>query len=298
MAIILGIDLGTQSVKATLTDTETGLLTSAGREYSVEIPHPGYAQEDPEVWWQSVVGILSALRLAQPEAFAAISGIGLTGQMHGLVSLDTSLQPAYPAIVWLDQRSAAQVAQIYASQNHAYLAEHLQNRIFPGYALPSLLWLYEELPETYSRIAHVVCPKDYIRLRLTGELGSEPTDASGTCLYDLRSGTWFRPLLESLGLDAGLLPELGQPMQTAGTVTASCADETGLRAGIPVIYGASDESALLLGNGLVSEGNVVANIGTGATVSVYSDADRYDPELRTHTFCNAVDGSYAVFGDN
>lgn len=295
MSVILGIDLGTQSIKAALTDTELGILASAGNEYPVLMPKPGYAEQNPEVWWKGCKRVLEVLREAEPDAFRRVSAIGITGQMHGLVTLKEDLKPAYPAIIWLDQRTKDQIRQIYDTMGSEVLAEHIQNRISPGFALPSLLWLSEEEPEIYKSVRYVLCPKDYIRLRLTGEIGCEPTDASGTCMYDIREGGWYTTCLEALGLNPDLLPPCSAPMDIAGTVTEEAHRETGLASGIPVIYGCSDESALLLGNGLCAEGTIVANIGTGATVSAFSRTDRYDPQLRTHTFCNTLD-SYAVFG--
>ena len=295
MSIVLGLDLGTQSIKAALTDTELGILATAGHEYQVLMPLPGYAEQKPEAWWKGCLHVLQVLRDAERDAFEQISAIGVTGQMHGLVALKEDLKPAYPAIIWLDQRSGAQIDQIYALCGYGTLAEHLQNLISPGFALPSLLWLREEQPDVYRTVRHIICPKDYIRLRLTGELGCEPTDASGTCMYDIAEGKWYASMLDKLGLDASLLPPCSDSMSFAGTVTEEAHRETGLSAGIPVIYGCSDESALLLGNGLCQPGTIVANIGTGATVSALSLTDRYDPKLRTHTFCNVSD-SYAVFG--
>lgn len=296
MAMLLGIDLGTQSVKASLIDSEAGLRATAGEEYPVLVPQIGWAEEEPDVWWEKLVAVLGKLREQAPNEYAAICCIGITGQMHGLVMLDAELKPFVPAIVWLDQRSAAQVQEIEGMIGTEVLAEHVQNRIFPGFALPSLLWVKQEKPDIFARITRICAPKDYVRLRLTGKLACDVTDASATTMFDLPKRTWFRDLTDELGFGRSLFPECHESTEIAGCVTPAASAATGLREGIPVIYGAGDQSGLTIGNGLYKEGTMVANIGTGGTMATISSVDTYDPKLRLHTFCNAVNGSYSVFG--
>lgn len=186
-------------------------------------------------------------------------------QMHGLVSPEASLKPSYPAIVWLDQRSAAQVSCIYDTLDPACLARHLQNRFYPGYAPPRLLWLHDEATEIYRKIARALCLKDCIRLKLTGNWAANRRMLRGHACITLKNA-WFVPLPEALDLDPVLLVRCGLPAETAGAVTKSGARETGLREGIPVICGASDENALLLGNGLISEGKAAATSGSDGVI--------------------------------
>lgn len=295
MSMLLGIDLGTQSVKAVLADTDGSIIGSEGSEYPVDIPHPGWAVQDPEKWMDALCGTLSRLRSAHPGEYGTVDAVGLSGQMHGLVLLGADGCSVAPAIIWMDSRTRDEVRQIEEALPREELDAHLQNRVATGFALPSLLWTKRNRPVEYGRACHICSPKDYVRLRLTGELGCERTDASATDAYDMPGGDWYWKLLDALGVDASLFPPVSGPCEVAGAISPGAAAETGLKAGIPVAYGCADESALLLGNGLCGPGAVVVNIGTGATVSAWSNEDVHDPLLRTQTFCNAPDG-YAVYG--
>ncbi len=296
MAVILGIDLGTQSVKAMLIDSEKGAIATAGNDYRVMVPTANFAEEDPQEWWQAVQNILAMLKKEAPAEFEAISCIGITGQMHGMVALDKQYQPVAPSIVWLDQRSKKQVDEIYNKIPMEDIISHIHNRVFTGFGFPSLLWLKEERPEIYSKIYKICSPKDYIRMRITGELAGEVTDASSMTMFNLPAREWYYEMTDKFGIDRDILPECHESMEIAGSVTQSAAKATGLKKGIPVIYGAGDQSALTVGNGVYKEGLLVANIGTGATMATYSKNDVYDRKLRIHTFCNALGKSYSVFG--
>ncbi len=296
MSVILGIDLGTQSVKAMLIDSEKGAIATAGNDYKVQVPAANFAEEDPREWWQAVQNILAMLKKEAPAQFEAISCIGTTGQMHGLVALDKNCEPVAPSIVWVDQRSKKQVDEIYAKVPMEDIITHIHNRVFTGFGFPSLLWFKEERPEIYSKIYKICSPKDYIRLRLTGELAGEVTDASSMTMFDLPARDWYFDMTDKFGIDRDIFPKCHESMEIAGSVTQSAAEATGLKAGIPVIYGAGDQSGLTVGNGVYKEGLLVANIGTGATMATYSKNDVYDKKLRIHTFCNALGKSYSVFG--
>ena len=296
MSVILGIDLGTQSVKGVLIDAEKGVITAAGKDYEVLTPELNFAEEDPAEWWDAFKEVLVALKEKNPVEFAEIAAIGITGQMHGLVVLNKEHKPLMPAIIWVDQRSKKQLEEIYKTVDENDIKSHIHNRIFTGFALPSLLWIKEERPEIYKQIDKIISPKDYIRLKLTGELGCEATDASAMTMFDIPARNWYFDLTDKLGFDKKIFPECRESTETAGYVTSEASNETGLKKGIPVIFGSGDQSALLIGNGVYKEGMLASNIGTGGTMAAWSQKDIYDEKLRTHTFCNAYDKSYVVFG--
>lgn len=296
MAVILGIDLGTQSVKAILLDSDKGTVAVAGKDYDVVVPLANFAEEDADQWWEAVKYILTALKKKAPAEFSSIACIGLTGQMHGLVALDKNREAVIPPIIWVDQRSKKQVEEIYRKVDSNDIVRHIHNRIFTGFAFPSLLWIKQERPELYAKIDKICSPKDFIRMRLTSELACEVTDASAMTMFDMPSRNWYYEITDLFGIDRHLFPECHESIEIAGSVTQSAACETGLKKGVPVIYGCGDQSALIMGNGVYKEGLLVANIGTGATMATCSTTDVYDEKLRMHTFCNATEKSYAVFG--
>jgi xylulokinase len=296
MAVILGIDLGTSSVKALLLDTGYGEAGAAARAHDVTIAGPLGAEQDPEEWWRLTVEILRELRTKYPKAFAEIAAIGFSGQMHGLVTVDSRGRTPRPAMVWLDQRSRSQTQAINALVRDHNWIENIQNRIAVGFALPSLRWLKESEPEVFSKIQCWMLPKDYLRLKMTGSAATDFSDASATGAFAIDSKKWAWPLIDALDLPRGIFLPCSGSSAAAGCVSGQCAGETGLKAGIPVVFGAGDQMAQSIGNGAVREGPVIANIGTGGQVAACSGKDVFDPKLRTHTFCHAIDGAYTVFG--
>ncbi len=296
MAALLGIDIGTSSTKAMILDTVTGETYVEASDYDVEIPQTKYAEQSPETWWQSVVVILKRLKDGQPEIFDKISSIGFSGQMHGIVMLDQNGHPLRPAILWLDQRSSAQLADINKRVSKDTFKEVLHNRVSTGFAFPSLLWVQENEPEIYSEIYKVMQPKDYVRYKITGKIGTDVTDASASLMLDVGKRQWAGGILNEFGISRSIMPDCYESMDVAGYVTEACASETGLKVGIPVVYGAGDQQAQSIGNGAVSEGVTIANIGTGGQISTFLSEDKYDLELRTHTFCHGINGAYTIFG--
>ena len=296
MAVILGIDLGTSSLKAMLLDEETGVLDVRVKEYGVDIPHPGYAQQNPRVWWEALKEVLGKLREEWPEAFSRVAAVGYSGQMHGLVLAGEDGSPLCPAIIWMDQRSGACLQEIENRMSREEMGRQLCNRVSSGFAFPSLLWVKEEKPEWFVRAETVFCPKDYLRFLMTGERGAEVVDASSTGMFDTARRDWAWELLDDWGLPERLFPEVKESCQVAGTISSWCAGETGLREGIPVIYGSGDQPAQSIGNGVIQEGRLIANIGTGGQISAFSRKPVYDAKLRTNTFCHAVEGAWTIFG--
>jgi xylulokinase len=296
MATILGIDLGTSSVKAMLLDVDNGVIDVINRNYGVDIPQINYAEQSPEMWWEATISILRTLRDRQEKAFADIAVIGLSGQMHGIIVTDDAGKALRPAIIWLDQRSSEQLSQIGSKVTFDEMGEILHNRVFTGFAFPSLLWIYENEPETYSRIHKILQPKDYIRLKMTGMFGTDFSDASATAIFNTGKKEWAWDIIERFNIPKKIFPDCHEATEIAGVITSECAKLTGLNAGIPVIFGSGDQPAQSIGNGAVKEGLIVSNIGTGGQISAYTKNDKYDSKLRTHTFCHSIDHAYTIFG--
>ena len=296
MRVILGIDLGTSSVKAMLLDVENGVVGVKAKDYGVDILHPGWAQQNPEMWWKSLVEVLGWLREHYREAFEAVCAVGYSGQMHGLVLTGADGRPVRPAIIWLDQRAGRQLEEISAALTEEEMGRTFCNRVSSGFAFPSLLWVKEQEPDVFARAEHVLSPKDYLRYRMTGAIGAEVVDASSTTMFDTAKRDWAWDILEGFGLPARLFPKVKESADIAGTISPACAAQTGLLAGIPVIYGSGDQPAQSIGNGVIKSGQIISNIGTGGQISAFAATPVYDKKLRTNTFCHAVRGGYTIFG--
>lgn len=296
MKVILGIDLGTSSVKAMLLDVDKGVVDVAAKSYEVSIPKVNYAEQRPEMWWDATTSILHELKNKHKEAFDSIVAIGLSGQMHGLVIADCDGKPLRPAIIWLDQRSNDQLAEIGLKVDFNEMGRVLHNRVFAGCAFPSLLWIKENEPETFSQIYKILHPKDYIRLKMTGKFGTDVSDASASIGFDVGKRDWAWGILDRFQMSKEIFPDCHESTEIAGVITEECARQTGLRAGVPVIYGSGDQPAQSIGNGAIREGLIVSNIGTGGQISTYIKEDKYDPQLRTHTFCHSIDYANTIYG--
>lgn len=296
MAVILGIDIGTSSTKAMLFDTSGEIIAVEAKGYDVDIPEKNYAEQSPDMWWDATKEILNRLKAKHPESYRAVEAVGYSGQMHGLVTVDAKGTPIRPAIIWLDQRSGAQLAKIEEQIGMEKIAQVLHNRVFTGFAFPSLLWIKEHEPERFEKIHKILLPKDYVRFKMTGELGTDASDGASSTGFAVGERDWAWDIIESLGLPADIFPECHESLEIAGKITKECAALTGLPEGIPVVYGSGDQPAYIIGTGVVGPGVVVSNVGTGGQLSVYSAKDVYDPKLRIQTFCHAVDKAYSVFG--
>jgi len=279
---VVGLDVGTTAVKAIALDPESGrVLARHEATYEVAMPRPGWAEQDPEDWWRAAQEALGAVSGGD-----AVAGIGLSGQMHGLVALDDRDRVIRPAILWNDQRTQAQCDEITERIGARRLIELTGNRALTGFTAPKLLWLREHEPEHYARIAHVLLPKDYVRLRLTGERATDVADASGTLLLDVAGRRWSDEVLAALELDGAWLPRLHESPEASG-VTAG---------GVPVAAGAGDQSAGALGVGVVAPGPLSVVVGTSGVVLGARDAFAPDAEGRVHAFCHAVPGGWQAMG--
>lgn len=296
MRTILGIDLGTSSVKAMLFDAEQGVIAVRAEEYGVDIAHPGWAQQSPALWWESLVRVLRWLESHYREAYRSVCAVGYSGQMHGMVLTDAKGQPVRPAVIWLDQRAGRQLEEIGAVLSEEDMGNVFCNRVSSGFAFPSLLWVREQEPEIFARAAHFLSPKDYIRYKMTGEIGAEVVDASSTTLFATGERDWAWEVIDRFHLPPQLFPKVHESADIAGTVTVQCEAQTGLPAGIPVIYGSGDQPAQSIGNGVIGPGRIISNIGTGGQISAFSSRPAYDKKLRTNTFCHAIRNAWTIFG--
>jgi xylulokinase len=280
MTALVGLDVGTSSTKAIAVAPDGAIRSRASAEYRVSTPAPGHSEQDPEVWWRAAESALAGLGVSD------IAGIGLSGQMHGLVLLDERLRPLRPAILWNDQRTAAECAEIEREIGLGRLIELTGNRALTGFTAPKLLWVRRHEPEVYGRIAHVLLPKDYVRLRLTGELATDVSDASGTLLFDVGARDWSEPVLELLGLPREWFPRALESASVSGTTAA----------GVPVAAGGGDQAAGAVGVGVVRPGSVSVVLGTSGVVFGVLPGLAADPRGTAHTFCHAVPGTWHAMG--
>ncbi len=285
---LLGIDIGTSSLKCVLIDDAGQLCAAAFREYSPDLPRPGWAEQNPDVWLHAAISAVREVIEIGGVDRRSIAGLSFSGQMHSAVLLDRDRHVIRPAILWLDTRSAPQVAALNHSIDRSQLAAWIGNPLMPGFMLASLLWIKEEEPETWNRLAHVLLAKDYVRLRLTGELATDFSDASSTALLDVQRRTWCEDLLRAAGIPIGLLPPLRSASEVVGYLQSEMAAAMNLPVGLPIICGAGDQEAQAIGNGIIRPGLLSSTIGTGGQLFTPIDRYRSDPQLRIHTFCHAL----------
>jgi xylulokinase len=296
MQYLLGIDVGTTSTRALLIDEDGGVVGSHATEYALSTPRPGWAEQSPEDWWQATCASVRAVISETGVSADAIAGVGLSGQMHGSVFLDSADQVIRPALLWCDQRTSEQCRAITeAVGEEAIIAETL-NPVLTGFTAPKIVWLRDKEPENYARVRKVLLPKDYVRLRLTGDYATDVSDASGTSLLNVPGRRWSDVMLDVLELPRQWMPEVYESPEITGTISAHAAELTGLTAGTPVVGGGGDQAAGAVGNGIVREGVVSVSTGTSGVVFAHLDEPMVDEKLRTHTFCHAVPGKWHVMG--
>ncbi|MGD0540786.1 MAG: xylulokinase [Tepidisphaeraceae bacterium] len=297
MGYLLGIDIGTSATKTLICDEKGKVLATATSGYRIYSPKPGWSEQNPLDWWNATVAATKAVRKRAAVKPGDIKSIGLSGQMHSSVFLADGPKPLRPAILWNDQRTAEQCAQIESrAGGRSALIELVANPALTGFTAPKILWVRQNEPKVYEKTKHILLAKDYIRYRLTGEYATEVSDASGTLLLDVANRRWSDQLLERLKIDRALLPRVHESPEVTGTLSAGAAEELGLTAGTPVVGGGGDQAAGAVGNGIVATGIVSAMIGTGGVVFAHSDQPTRDPQGRVHTMCHAVPGKWCVFG--
>ena len=297
MALYLGIDVGTSATKALVMDAAGKVLSSATGPHPVRCPRPGWSEQDPQVWWRSTrQAVRAALRSAKAGK-SDIAGIGLSGQMHGLVMLDANDQPIRPAIIWNDQRTAQEAIDIERTVGgRARLIELVGNQAMTSFTLTKLLWVRRHERAHYRRLRHMLLPKDYVRLMLTGDYAGDVSDMSGTLMLDQRRRQWSAPILKAFDIDPAVLPAVYESHEVVGQLSRRAATALGLAPGVAVVAGAGDQPAGAVGNGVVTAGLTSATLGTSGVVYVHSKDYVVDPRGRVQTFCSAVDGQYCLFG--
>ncbi len=293
--MFLGLDVGTSGVKAILVRRDGAVTASATSALTMQTPQPGWAEQDPDAWVAAARDAWAQVRRAQPDAM--VESIGISGQMHSSVFVDGAGQVIRPALLWCDGRTTAECAEITArAGGEARLRELVSNPALEGFTLPKVLWLRRHEPAAFARLATVLLAKDYLRFRLTGVLATEPSDASATLMYDTARMRWSAELLRVLDLSPAIVPEVGGSSEVLGRLTAEAAAAWGLPAGTPVVGGGADNACGAAGVGVVAPGEAVASWGTSGTVLAPTAEPRVDPEMRAHTFCHVVPGTWYLMG--
>ena len=292
----MGIDVGTSGLKAVALDEQGRAVGSALVEYGMQTPRPGWAEQNPEQWWSALVKAVNELKRKVPGLKHSLAGIGLTGQMHSSVFLDQKFRVLRPAILWCDQRPAQECEELTKKIGFDRLVNLTLNRALTGFTLPKLLWLKNQEPKNFSKLRHLLVCKDYIRFRLTGELATEVSDASGTLMFDVKNRKWSGKLIELLKIDPAILPKCYESPEITGELTREAGKELGLRAGIPIVGGGGDQAAGAVGNGIVEEGSVLISVGTSGVIFAAHKKPLSDKQARLHSFCHAVPGLWHSMG--
>ena len=294
MEYLIGIDLGTSGTKTVLFDTQGNIVKSALVEYPMYQPQNGWAEQDPADWREAAYTTLKEVTAGVDSS--QIRGIGISGQMHGLVMLDADGQVLRPSIIWCDQRTAAECEEITARVGAERLIEITANPALTGFTASKILWVRNHEPELYARCAHILLPKDYVRWCLTGEFATDVSDASGMQLLDVPHRCWSDEVLDKLEIDKNLLPRVYESPEITGRITEEAAARTGLCPGTPVVGGAGDNAAAAVGTGVVRDGKAFTTIGTSGVVFAHTSQLSIDPKGRVHTFCCAVPGCWHLMG--
>lgn len=294
--LLLGIDVSTTGAKALLIDEMGRVVSSATTLLTLSTPRPLWSEQDPREWWAGVSQSIRQVFAQTGLTGSAIRSVGLTGQMHGLVLLDEQGDVLRPAILWNDQRTGLQCAEIRSRLGRDRLIQLTGNDALTGFTAPKVLWVQQNEPEIYARARHILLPKDYIRYMLTSEYAMDKADGSGTILFDLKRRTWSPEMLAALGIPSEWLPPTYEGPEITGAVTAQAAAETGLVAGTPVVGGAGDQAAQAVGVGAVQPGIIALTLGTSGVVFAATEAPLIEPQGRLHAFCHALPGHWHFMG--
>lgn len=296
MAYYIGIDSSTTATKTLLIDQEGQVLGIGTAEYSYETPHPLWTEQNPDLWWQAAVKSIQQVLDQTGLDPAQVKGIGLTGQMHGLVLLDQKGHVLRKAILWNDQRTGAQCDAIRDRLGKENLIRITGNDALTGFTAPKILWVQENEPGIWDQTRQILLPKDYLRYKLTGDYASDRAGGSGTILFDLAKRNWSPEVLSALEIPAGYLPRTYEGTDATGTVSPEAAIELGLPAGIPVYGGGGDQAAAAVGTGAVQSGIVSLSLGTSGVVFATTDNPAIEPEGRLHAFCHALPSKWHLMG--
>ena len=296
MRYVLGVDIGTSGTKTVLFNELGEAIASATVEYPMYQPQNGYAEQDPEDWYNATVSTIKTVVEKSSVNNSEIIGIGLSGQMHGLVMLDENNEIIRKSIIWCDQRTAKEVDEMNEKVGREKLIEITANPALTGWTAAKILWVKNNEPENYAKCRHILLPKDYIRFKLTGEFATEVSDASGMQLLDVPNRCWSNEICELLDIDVKLLPEVYESYEVSGRVTSEAALLTSLKEGTAVVGGAGDNAAAAVGMGVVSDGKAFTTIGTSGVDFAHTSKISIDPKGRVHTCCAAVPDSWHIMG--
>ncbi len=296
MAYFLGIDSSTTATKALLIDAAGSVIGVASSTYDYETPKPLWSEQQPMLWWTATVNSIQQVLAETGIDPTAVSGIGLTGQMHGLVLLDAVGDVLRPAILWNDQRTGAECDEIRTIIGKQRLIDITGNDALTGFTAPKIVWVKNHEPDIYGRIAHILLPKDYVRYHLTGEFATDKAGGSGTQLFNVAQRNWSDEVVTALGINRNWLPPTFEGTAVTGTLTPAAAKITGLPAGIPVVGGGGDQAANAVGTGAVVDGVVALSLGTSGVVFASSDEPVVEPDGRLHAFCHAAPGKWHLMG--
>lgn len=296
MSYIIGVDCGTSGTKTVLFDESGAVIASKTIEYPMYQPKNGYAEQDPADWANAMINTVKAVMAQSGVKKEDVKGIGISGQMHGLVMLDKDNNVLRRSIIWCDQRTAAEVDEMNRIIGREKLVEITANPALTGWTAAKILWVKNNEPEIYSRVAHILLPKDYLRFILTGEYATEVSDASGMQLLDVPNRCWSEELLSAFEIDKSWLGKVYESCQVTGTLTKKMAEELGLCENTIVVGGAGDNAAAAVGTGVVEDGKAFTTIGTSGVVFAHTSKISIDKQGRVHTCCAAVPGSWHVMG--
>lgn len=294
MEYILGVDLGTSGTKTVLFDKTGKKIASSTVEYELFTPKNGWAEQDPNDWLNATISTIKHVVQKSGVAKEDIKGLGISGQMHGLVMVDKNGDVIRNAILWCDGRTGVECAEITEKVGKERLIEISANPALTGFTAGKVVWVKKHEPENYAKCYKMLLPKDYVRFKLTGNYGAEVSDASGTNLFDINTKEWSKEILDKLEVDINLLPEIKNSVDVAGKITDKIAEQTGLSTDTLVCYGAADNAAAAIGTGVVSTGKAFTTIGTSGVIFVHSDKPLIDKKGRVHTFCSAVPDKYTL----
>jgi len=293
---LLGIDIGTSGTKTILIDEEGNVRARATQEYPLYSPKPQWSEQDPEDWWTASCATVREVLQKSGVEPRDIKGIGLSGQMHGSVFLDKNDRVLRRALLWNDQRTQAECDWITQTVGREKVVDLISNPVLTGFTAGKIVWLRNNEPELYAQVAKVLLPKDFVRLRLTGEYATEVSDASGTALFNVRGRVWSDEMLAAIDIPREWMPTCYESQEISGRISEEAARLTGLEVGTPVVGGGGDQAAGAVGNGIVETGIVSSTVGTSGVVFAFSDEPVVDPQLRLHTFCHAVPGKWHLMG--
>ncbi|MBU6349901.1 MAG: xylulokinase [Chloroflexi bacterium] len=296
MRYFIGIDSSTTATKALLIDEQGTVVAVAATEYDFSTPQPLWSEQEPDLWWHGTVHSIRQVLAQSAIDPQAVAGIGLTGQMHGLVLLDAGGNVLRPAILWNDQRTGAECDEIRRRLGKERLVAISGNDALTGFTAPKILWVQKHEPEIWQRTRHLLLPKDYVRFKLTGGHACDVADGAGMLLFDLKARTWSAELLAALEIPESLLPETYEGPAVTGQLSAAAAQATGLPAGLPVMAGGGDQAAGAIGVGAVRSGIVSLALGTSGVVFATTDGPFVEPEGRLHAFCHSVPGRWHLMG--